>query len=81
MAPRKSAGKFPLKGSHYFLGCDGALQDDGTFTVRILLSGIKTPADARKAATWLHGLIAKELPSSFKTEAEKAKRTRAKKSP
>jgi hypothetical protein len=78
MPARKTASaKFPLKGNHYFLGCDGALQDDGSFTVRILLSGIMNAADARKAATWLHALIAKEMPSSFKTD--KPKRPRAKK--
>jgi hypothetical protein len=69
--------KFPLKGNHYFLGCDGAQQDDQTFTVRILLSGIASAAEARKAAAWLHDLIAKEMPAAFKTE--KPKRARAKK--
>lgn len=78
MPTRKpAASKFPLKGSNYFLGCDGALQDDGTFTVRILLSGIATAADARKAASWLHGLIMKELPAAF--QADKPKKVRAKK--
>lgn len=77
MPSRKApSSKFPLKGNHYFLGCDGALQDDGTFTVRILLSGIQSAPDARKAASWLHGLIAKEMPASFKTDAVRAKRVK-----
>jgi len=74
MPRRGTKTAFPLKGDHYFLGCDGALQDDGTFTVRILLSGIRNAADARKAAAWLHGLINRQLPSSFKTDAVRAKR-------
>lgn len=73
---RAEKSTFPLKGNHYFLGCDGSLQDDGSFTVRILLSGVKNGADARKAAQWLHRIISGQMPKTFKIE--KAKREGAK---
>lgn len=59
--------KFPVKDKTLELCCDGAPLDDGTYTVRVLVRNIKTPADAKKIAAWLAKLISTRMPKGFKT--------------
>lgn len=68
-APASTArsDRFPLRGSDYRVICDGAPLDDGTFTIRVLIAGIQSQADARKAAIWLRQLITARMPKAFRT--------------
>lgn len=59
--------KFPVKDKTLELCCDGAPLDDGTYTIRVLVANIKTPADARKIASWLSKLISTRMPKGFVT--------------
>lgn len=59
--------RFPLRGSDYRVICDGAPLDDGTFTIRVLIAGIQSQSDARRAAIWLRGLITARMPKAFRT--------------
>lgn len=59
--------KFPVKDKTLELCCDGAPLDDGTYTIRVLVRNIKTPADARKIATWLSKLVSTRMPKGFVT--------------
>lgn len=59
--------RFPLRGSDYRVVCDGAPLDDGTYTIRVLIAGIQSQSDARRAAVWLRQLITARMPKAFRT--------------